>query len=185
MEQQLAWVSLGTAPTTVREYLADHYAACMYRRMRAKGVKSGVASAVALRERKRLRSRDSNIAGIGVRDERRKLSGRGIYCNASADTVDHLIPRFAEGPDSADNLVAACKACNSSKGARDLFTWAERKCFFPLSATRRYLVLSWRWCIQAEVLDTSLEELQALDAPFRTNGLPGHLAKVATVRPRK
>ena len=183
--QELAWVSLGTPPMTVREYLVDHYAACMYRRMRVHGVESGLASALALKARKRLRSGEGgDVPALGVKDERRKLTAGCIYCSGPADSIDHLIPRLLNGPDSADNLVPACKSCNSSKGARDLFEWAERKRFFPLAATRRYLALAWRWCVRAGVLDATLEELRVLRPPFQTNGLPWHLAKLATARPR-
>lgn len=40
------------------------------------------------------------------------------YCGAPADSVDHIIPRSRKGADDPDNLVAACRTCNSSKGAR-------------------------------------------------------------------
>ena len=41
------------------------------------------------------------------------------YCGETADTVDHVISR-ASGGDmwDAENLVAACKRCNSMKGDR-------------------------------------------------------------------
>jgi len=32
-------------------------------------------------------------------------------------TTDHIIPRFASGPDSPDNIRSAHKACNSGAGA--------------------------------------------------------------------
>lgn len=42
-----------------------------------------------------------------------------FYCGNDADTVDHVIP-IKRGGDPMDpsNLVAACKRCNSAKGAR-------------------------------------------------------------------
>ena len=41
------------------------------------------------------------------------------YCGHDATTVDHVIP-IAKGGDpiSHDNMVAACRRCNSSKGSR-------------------------------------------------------------------
>jgi 5-methylcytosine-specific restriction endonuclease McrA len=40
------------------------------------------------------------------------------YCACEATTVDHIVPRRLGGDDSMDNLVAACKKCNYSKGGR-------------------------------------------------------------------
>lgn len=39
------------------------------------------------------------------------------YCTAVAAEVDHLWPRRFGGSDHINNLVAACRKCNSSKGA--------------------------------------------------------------------
>lgn len=39
------------------------------------------------------------------------------YCKADATEVDHLWPRRYGGGDHVNNLVAACRKCNSSKGA--------------------------------------------------------------------
>jgi 5-methylcytosine-specific restriction endonuclease McrA len=42
------------------------------------------------------------------------------YCGQGADTVDHIMP-VSHHPDmamSAENLVSACKPCNSRKGSR-------------------------------------------------------------------
>jgi 5-methylcytosine-specific restriction endonuclease McrA len=39
------------------------------------------------------------------------------YCGSGKDlTIDHVMPRSRGGKSSWDNLVAACKACNSRKG---------------------------------------------------------------------
>lgn len=44
------------------------------------------------------------------------------YCGGDADTVDHIVSR-ADGGDvfEKDNLVAACKRCNSAKGRKPFF----------------------------------------------------------------
>ena len=97
---------------------------------------------------------------------------RCTYCGQSAETVDHLIPRLRHGPDSADNLVPACRWCNSSKGGRDVFEWATSKGFFPLAVIRRYLVLAWRWTERAQLLDAPVKALRASNPPFRVGDIP-------------
>jgi len=45
-------------------------------------------------------------------------SHRCAYCAASADTVDHVLPRSRGGALSWENAVAACLRCNHRKGNR-------------------------------------------------------------------
>ena len=49
---------------------------------------------------------------------------RCVYCGAvhpaEALSVDHVHPRVKGGDGSSGNLVTACMACNSRKGARTL-----------------------------------------------------------------
>ena len=40
------------------------------------------------------------------------------YCGAPAENVDHVIPRSRGGPHTWDNVVAACRRCNSRKENR-------------------------------------------------------------------
>src|ERR1700736_4813618 len=40
------------------------------------------------------------------------------YCGASAETIDHVMPRSRGGPHAWDNVVAACARRNHSKGDR-------------------------------------------------------------------
>jgi 5-methylcytosine-specific restriction endonuclease McrA len=42
--------------------------------------------------------------------------GPCFYCGAPAKTRDHKLPRSRGGTDAPENLVLACKSCNSSKG---------------------------------------------------------------------
>jgi len=39
------------------------------------------------------------------------------YCTSKKDlTIDHVVPRWAGGPHTWDNLVACCRRCNLKKG---------------------------------------------------------------------
>jgi hypothetical protein len=39
-----------------------------------------------------------------------------VYCDAPADTTDHVIPRAYGGTNDPANLAPACRSCNSRKG---------------------------------------------------------------------
>jgi len=56
-------------------------------------------------------------------DEKVKLiSGyKCSYCGSSNNlSLDHIFPQKLGGKDTGDNLIYACKSCNSSKGKKDL-----------------------------------------------------------------
>jgi 5-methylcytosine-specific restriction endonuclease McrA len=40
------------------------------------------------------------------------------YCGRDADSIDHVVPRSRGGEHAWDNVVAACRRCNLSKGNR-------------------------------------------------------------------
>jgi 5-methylcytosine-specific restriction endonuclease McrA len=42
------------------------------------------------------------------------------YCGARAESIDHVVPRSKGGPHAWDNVVAACRPCNTSKRDRML-----------------------------------------------------------------
>lgn len=58
---------------------------------------------------------------------RAALSRRGVfirddhvcqYCGQAAENVDHVLPRSRGGPHAWENVVAACRRCNSKKKDR-------------------------------------------------------------------
>lgn len=172
---------------TAREYLATMYARVICERiLRASGngLSVGQCAAIGMKERRKILSGETRPRprGLSERDERIKLNGRCLYCGRAADSIDHVIPRLAGGPDAADNLIPACKACNSSKGATDLCIWADGKGFLPLSVLRRYLVLSWNWTERNGLLDATVEQLESVNPPFSVGQVPWHHQTV--IRPR-
>jgi len=51
-----------------------------------------------------------------------------IYCGKKKDlTLEHILPRSRGGPDTTDNAVFVCKACNSSKGDKRLLNGLDLK----------------------------------------------------------
>ena len=58
-------------------------------------------------------------------------SHRCIYCGATADSsgahlhLDHIIPQSKGGADTSDNLVVACRSCNTTRKAMSLAEWSR------------------------------------------------------------
>jgi len=109
-------------------------------------------------------------------DEKVKLSTGQIcsYCGSTHDlALDHLFPKKFGGRDTGDNLIYACKSCNSSKGKKDLMEWmnANNK-FPPLLILRRHLKLVYYFCKEFDLLEKTLREMQNADYPFRIELLP-------------
>ncbi|WP_078969910.1 HNH endonuclease [Streptomyces natalensis] len=46
------------------------------------------------------------------------------YCDGPAEELDHVVPLARGGPDTSDNIVAACRTCNATKYTHDLACWA-------------------------------------------------------------
>jgi 5-methylcytosine-specific restriction endonuclease McrA len=71
--------------------------------------------------RSRSRSLGSKFAdAILLAEVYARSRGRCVYCQAPADSLDHVDP---EGPHALQNLAAACKTCNSKKGRRTPDQW--------------------------------------------------------------
>jgi len=107
-------------------------------------------------------------------DERLKmvLPQSCCYCGSREFlTIDHLIPIKRGGVDTGDNLVWACRTCNSSKGAKDALEWLLRKQQFPpLLLLRRYLKLAIGISREKGVMDMLLGEVPEL--PFTLSAIP-------------
>ena len=77
---------------------------------------------------RRRRARKAN-ATIGPVDEAAIYERDGyacVYCGSGEDlTLDHIVPLAHGGMHCEDNLVVACRSCNSSKGATSLEDWLQ------------------------------------------------------------
>jgi hypothetical protein len=71
-----------------------------------------------------------------------KLPMECVYCGCNKMlSLDHVIPRNRGGADVGDNVVWACRSCNSSKSDLDLFNWwfSKKTGFPPVFLIRVYL----------------------------------------------
>lgn len=109
-------------------------------------------------------------------DEKIKLRTGQVcnYCGADEKlSLDHIFPQALGGKDHGDNLVYACRSCNSSKGKKDLMEWmSSRGQFLPLMVIRRYLKLTFAHCVERELLALMTEDLKDMELPFKFEFLP-------------
>jgi len=109
-------------------------------------------------------------------DEKIKLQ-EGMKCSYCGSTknlaLDHIFPKKLGGEDSGDNLIYACKSCNSSKGKKDLMTWMNENNRFPsLMILRRYLKLIILFCIKNNLMAQNINEINTGDYPFDIESVP-------------
>lgn len=114
-------------------------------------------------------------------DEKIKLNTGQIcnYCGSKDNlALDHIFPKKYGGLDNAENLIFACRSCNSSKGKKDLIEWMNyRGEFLPLMIIRRYLKLTFNYCYQNNLLESEIDDLNELELPFRIDLLPSSYPK--------
>lgn len=109
-------------------------------------------------------------------DEKEKI-GTGQRCNycGSGDnlSLDHIFPIKYGGRDNPENLVLACRTCNSSKGKKDLMEWMhENNEFLPILIIRRYLKLVYEYSKENNLLEKQIDSLIKEDLPFKIDHLP-------------
>ena len=116
-----------------------------------------------------------NIRTIFDDEKIKLLSGNKCsYCGATEKlALDHIFPQKLGGKDAGDNLIYACRSCNSSKGKKDLMEWMSYKNTFPpLMILRRYLKLVIIYCIENDMMEHSVEELKKQKTPFNIEDVP-------------
>ena len=121
-----------------------------------------------------LRSGSMKISSL-YRDERLKLmENRCCYCGGGEHlSLDHLVPRAKGGEDRGDNLVYACRSCNSSKSDTDFLVWCQSKGRFPpLRVLRRYMKLAYGTLSDIGALDRPYEDLPLFCDIYRLDLLP-------------
>ncbi len=109
-------------------------------------------------------------------DEKVKLlSGtKCSYCGSTENlALDHIFAKKLGGKDAGDNLIYACRSCNSSKGKKDMMEWMnDQNSFPPLMILRRYLKLVVSYCIENNLMQCQVNEVQNQRHPFNINYIP-------------
>ncbi|MBD3235950.1 MAG: hypothetical protein GF330_04545 [Candidatus Eisenbacteria bacterium] len=109
-------------------------------------------------------------------DERLKmiLPSACCYCGVREGlSLDHLLPKSKGGPDKGDNIVWACRSCNSSKGGRDVLEWlAGEGRFPPLLLLRRYLKLAIEFCESNGHMEAALDDADGQPWAFSVRAIP-------------
>lgn len=101
------------------------------------------------------------------------------YCGSPDNlSLDHIFPKKHGGGEQGDNLVYACRECNSSKGKKDLMEWmAYRGTFLPLMIIRRYLKLTFAQCLSQDLLNLKVSALADMELAFKIALLPTSFPK--------
>lgn len=66
-------------------------------------------------------------------DIKQCFNNKCAYCGKTDNsglTQDHFIPLSRGGEYTVNNIIPACKSCNSSKGNKDFFEWYEVQSFY-------------------------------------------------------
>lgn len=120
-----------------------------------------------------LRKGIMNVGAL-AEDEKLKLiiPQACCYCGSIDNlAVDHLLPRGRGGPHQGENMVWACRPCNSSKGVKDVLEWYQQRDEFPpLLLLRRYLKLAIEYSGERGLLDEP--RTAKFDGPFALSAVP-------------
>ncbi len=116
-----------------------------------------------------------NVRSLFDDEKIKLLSGKKCsYCGSAKDlALDHIFPQKFGGKDVGDNLIYACRSCNSSKGKKDLMEWmVSKRQFPPLMILRRYLKLIIEFCENENLMGVSVEDLENRNYPFNIQYVP-------------
>jgi hypothetical protein len=119
--------------------------------------------------------REGEIFWNQVREyiKEREHSDICIFCDATSNlTLEHLLPRSHNGPDTEKNLIWICKSCNSKKGARRLYEHfaiqagiEAAKYDVPRIAEGKYLKFAFETLKENNLLEITGDELSRLICP--------------------
>lgn len=114
-------------------------------------------------------------------DQKMKLrtGNQCAYCGISEEeeevnfALDHILPRIKGGKDIGDNLIIACRSCNSSKRDTDLLEWYDKNGLYADPwILRTYLKLVIQYCEDNNLMEKHKDELDYKTIPFNPDYLP-------------
>lgn len=106
------------------------------------------------------------------------------YCGSKKHlATDHLIPRKKGGLDIGENLVLACRSCNSSKSDKDLIEWMNKNGKEPsILIYRRYLKILITYCREKEIINESIENIAELNLPFNFSLISDKILPISSLK---
>lgn len=119
--------------------------------------------------------RQGSIAWNEIREyvKEKETGNECVFCGATTDlTLEHLLPRKFNGPDTEKNLVWICKGCNSSKGAKRLYEYfalsagmEAAKYEVPSLAEDKYLKFAYETLKEKSLLAKTAPQLRSVVCP--------------------
>jgi hypothetical protein len=80
------------------------------------------------------------------------------YCEDVATSLDHIVPRFKSGSSNRNNLIPACRRCNSNKGSTAVEQWYQQQEFFTQVKMER--IKAWMSQEVVDIFSYPLHELK-------------------------
>ncbi|UYC94539.1 HNH endonuclease [Bacillus thuringiensis] len=82
--------------------------------------------------RAKIRDLDATFTSEEWIECKRYFANRCAYCGESVEKLEqeHFISIENGGPFTKENMLPACKSCNSSKRDRDFYKWYPRQLFY-------------------------------------------------------
>lgn len=80
------------------------------------------------------------------------------YCEEPATSLDHIVPRFKSGSSNRNNLIPACRRCNSNKASSPVEDWYQQQDYF--NQVRMEKIKAWMSQEVVDIFSYSLQELK-------------------------
>ena len=111
----------------LKEYCKSNKDKCKTRRNRYRSLK---------------RQLPSTLTAVQWHKIKETFNNRCAYCNKQTNLAqEHFIPLSKGGEYTHNNIIPACKSCNSSKGNKDFFEWYPQYKYYSKKREKKILKL--------------------------------------------